>query len=85
MTRDSKNSKEHNWWGRHSHIDKSFENHVIKSKPHPRINGILFKLYSRSMVKIGFYFLKVMVSVGVEKIRGGAGVEDGRQVRSLFH
>lgn len=76
MARDSENGKRWNWWGRHSHIDKSLETHVIKSEQYPRINGISFKLYSRSMVRMDFHFLKITISDG-----GGRQLEEGQEWR----
>lgn len=34
MARDSVNSKGWNWWGRHSPINESLQNHIIKFEPY---------------------------------------------------
>lgn len=62
MARDSINSKGWNWWSRHSPIDESLQNHVIKFEPYPGKNWISFKLCTRSVVIMGFHFFKIIVS-----------------------
>lgn len=62
MARDSINSKGQNWWGRHSPIDESIQNRIIKLEPYPGKIEFHLKLCSRSMVIMGFHFFKIIVS-----------------------